>query len=104
MSGLQFGKPEPRAKVRARAKRLRAKDDRAVYQAVTARDCGLCRCCGRAGTDRHHLVFRSQGGATSISNVLLLCHEPCHLAVHARRLRIEGTDANTRLRFVWEER
>ena len=72
---------------------------RAVYAAVTARD-GCCRCCGRSsGLHRHHIVFRSQGGATTEQNVVLVCLV-CHAAIHARRLRIVGTDANGPLRFI----
>ena len=83
-------------------KRRDAAKHRAVYAAVTARD-GCCRCCGRTwGLHRHHIVFRSQGGETTTANVVLIC-EVEHEAIHARRLRVVGTDANQPIRFVWED-
>ena len=99
-TGLLHPKPEPRARVKARAKRRQSKADAAVYAAVDARDGGRCRVCMQPGTERHHIVFRSRGGATSEANVLLLDAD-CHRAVHARRLVIHGRDANARLRFEW---
>ena len=99
-TGLLYPKPEPRARVKARAKRATAKADAGVYAAVTARDGGRCRVCMQPGTERHHIVYRSQGGETSTANVLVL-DAACHQAVHARRLVIHGRDANARLRFEW---
>ena len=91
-------KPETRVTADMRTKRQAANAHRDVYTAVTMRD-GGCRCCGRAwGLHRHHLVFRSQGGATTTANVLLLC-DSCHHAVHKHRLTICGNDANGSLIF-----
>ena len=92
---MSFPKPTRRPP----KKRRDAAKHRAVYAAVTARDL-CCRCCGRTwGLHRHHLVFRSQGGPTTAENVLLVC-AACHDAIHARRLRVIGTDANQPIRFT----
>lgn len=103
-SALPHAKPRPRAAEKAAAKRRQAKADRAVYAAVTARDLGCCRACGVLETPmrpahRHHIRYRSRGGETSTENVCLLC-AACHSAIHAKRLRIVGTDANQPLQFI----
>jgi len=91
--------PIPKPKRRPSKRHRDAARRRAVYAAVTARD-GCCRCCGRGyGLHRHHIIFRSQGGATTTGNVVLVC-VACHAAIHARRLRIVGTDANGPLQFI----
>jgi len=88
-------------------KAKRAAEDRAqqdCYRAVDRRDQGRCRVCGRACSptaiamvdraERHHLVYRSQGGAHESRNVITLCLA-CHRAVHDCRVRVEG-DADHR--------
>lgn len=58
-------------------------EERAAYEAVTARDEGRCVRCGRAGVvQRDHRQLRSQGGLTVPSNLGLLC-PPCHEWKHA---------------------
>ena len=97
-------KPEPRAKTKARAKREQTKADALVYQSVTERDKGVCRCCRSASNiERHHLIPRSLQGPTTTRNVLLLCRE-CHRAWHDRRLFIDGDDANKGMFFQWRSR
>src|SRR5690554_3135560 len=48
---------------------------------VYERDKGLCRECGREGTEVHHVRFRSQGGRGLYTNGLLLCRM-CHIKMH----------------------
>lgn len=82
-----------------------AKDEmgswRKVCAAVDARDKKQCRCCGRSHVHpdrvgvlhrahRHHIVYRSAGGADAVENVVTLC-AACHNGEHKHRLRIEGT-------------
>jgi hypothetical protein len=61
-----------------------------VRTALIARD-GGCRFpgCGApvAWCDAHHIVLRSEGGAASVDNLLLLCRR-CHRRVHRHRWRI----------------
>jgi 5-methylcytosine-specific restriction endonuclease McrA len=67
--------------------------ERAVYhtateRARTAEGYLQCEGCGRSLLDgqeqRHHIQFRSQGGATDAANLLVLCL-PCHTAAHGVR-------------------
>lgn len=70
-----------------------------VCAAVDARDKGRCRCCGKRAplngvgvlerAHRHHIVYRSAGGADSASNLVLLCPR-CHFDEHAHRMKVEG--------------
>lgn len=77
-------KPEPHARVKARRQRQTSKADRLVYAAVDARDGQCCTKCGiycGGSIHRHHKVFRSQGGATTLENVISLCqrhHREAH--------------------------
>lgn len=76
---------------RARRSRQKQAAYASVRQVVIARDGHACRACGRHhGTEVHHLTFRSQGGADSIENCLLLC-AICHAAVHDRKLTLHAT-------------
>jgi 5-methylcytosine-specific restriction endonuclease McrA len=68
-------------------------EDRAAYRTVTERARtaeGYLQCegCGRSLLDgqeqRHHIQFRSQGGATDVANLLVLC-VPCHSGAHGVR-------------------
>ena len=52
---------------------------RALKAHVWARARGRCEACGLAGSEAHHVVKRSQGGADTADNVIWLC------AVHHRR-------------------
>lgn len=80
---------------------------KAVCKVVDARDKRICRACGKrsnidaigltARGHRHHLVYRSAGGADVSSNVVTL-DARCHADEHAHRLRIEG-DADVGLEF-----
>jgi 5-methylcytosine-specific restriction endonuclease McrA len=73
--------------------------ERLVHQAVDARDHHTCRLCGRycsplaigllERSHRHHLEYRSKGGATDTSNLLTLCAS-CHNDVHAGKVRLSG--------------
>ena len=85
-----IAKPEPRKRVKARLQRLQAKADRLIYAAVDARDgqcCRVCRIyCGRS-IHRHHVVYRSQGGPTTVENLLSVC-EKCHRGIHEKRIEV----------------
>jgi len=85
----QSAQPKPdHAKVKARLKRLQARQDRKVYEAVDLRDGLRCRVCGifcGQSIHRHHVVYRSQGGKTELSNLISLCVKH-HQAIHARQM------------------
>ena len=91
-------KPEPRARTKARLKRL-AKQHRAdVMRGVDLRDGIICRVCGITTSpydlprqpNRHHIRYRSHGGEDSLQNIILLC-ALCHDRVHRSGvLRISG--------------
>lgn len=89
-----------------------ARQIRACYQQVDARDGHICRVCGartspQGGlehrTIHHHLVFRSQisvaRGRHSTANVITIC-PACHDAIHVHgTLRLTG-DADLRDRLT----
>jgi 5-methylcytosine-specific restriction endonuclease McrA len=83
-------KPEPHARVKARRRRQQAAADRAVYRAVDARDGKVCQCCfiycGNS-IHRHHVIYRSLGGATCLENLLSVCQK-CHKAIHDKRIPV----------------
>ncbi len=69
-------------------------DDRQTYRAVTERARTpegylVCEGCGRSLVDgkeqRHHCIHRSQGGETTLDNILVLCLQ-CHRAKHGEQL------------------
>lgn len=81
-----------KARARAEKARTRSAGYRQVCAAVDMRDGGTCRCCGAwAGEARHHhhIVFRSQRGADTLDNILVLCAR-CHESVHRHTLTITG--------------
>ncbi len=97
-------KRRPSKRHRERAKR------RVVNPLVDARDGLVCRCCGIGcavmldpthprSWHRHHIQYRSACGAESTANKLGLCGR-CHRAIHDKKLRIVGTDANGPLQFI----
>jgi HNH endonuclease len=52
------------------------------------RDRWHCRCCNATGAlTPHHIVFKSQGGDDSLSNLITLCLA-CHSDIHEGRLGI----------------
>lgn len=84
----------------ARARKAAAEAEwRAVCLKVDARDHRQCRCCDKrsdpeatgllAKGHRHHLTYRSAGGADTTDNLVTLC-ATCHSDEHRNRLRIEG--------------
>lgn len=98
-------KPEPRATAKARHQRQRATAHRAVYAAVTARDGSVCRVCQARDSllmHRHHIVYRSKGGATTSANVALVCGA-CHADIHAGRIHLAG-DADGPLAITRRQR
>ncbi len=50
---------------------------------------GMCYCCGRAGTDTHHIVSRNHKRQRwSIDNLVFLCRN-CHLKAHSENLTFD---------------
>jgi hypothetical protein len=95
---------------RAEQKAARKAEDAAKWagccKAVDARDQGRCRVCGRRCSptaigelekaERHHLIFRSQGGVDESWNVVTICKSKCHGDIHTRgTLKLSG-DADAR--------
>lgn len=79
-------------------RRLQAKADKAVYQAVAERDGYRCRACGDyEGIDihRHHLIGRSSTTTATVACLCSTCHALLHVRVGGKRLRIYG-DADQR--------
>ena len=67
------------------------KQDRELFrktkrQAIE-RDKGCCVLCGKYGCDVHHIVFRSQGGKSTLDNLVCLCRD-CHNAAHGENARM----------------
>ena len=86
--GLRFPKPVAKITEARQKERDRHREWTAAKKAVTARDKGLCRCCGKPGVHVHHLIYRSHGGTKSIDNLVLLC-VACHQDIHAKLIRVE---------------
>ena len=94
-------KPASRALAKLQRRADEAKALKACYRKVDARDGSHCRICGRfcypqaigllSRAERHHMVYRSQGGAHSTANVLTVCKAICHPAIHtAGTLKVSG--------------
>jgi hypothetical protein len=107
---IGFPKPRPRILDKRDTRLERERQQREVYALVAARDGRRCRCCGRSGSyeagagekalHRHHIQYRSKGGADTTANIVTLC-ALCHALEHvARQLHIIGTNADSpRLSF-----
>lgn len=75
-------------RLKASLKRLERHQHRAVYLAVHARDGRVCRVCGiycGQSIHLHHVIYRSQGGPTTVENLLSVCQK-CHAGIHARTI------------------
>lgn len=55
-----------------------------VRMAVRERD-KACRWCGAAGTQTHHVAYRSEGGPDVETNLVLLCNG-CHARAHSSKV------------------
>lgn len=89
--GLRFAKPAAAVLNRRALVLERERNLREMCRIVRKRDGGLCRACSKpgrrvAGSQVHHLVFRSQGGKHDARNGVLLC-KTCHQDIHAKVLR-----------------
>lgn len=75
-----------------RSKRLASRRQR---MALSARDvgCQFPGCLARRGCEAHHIRPWSQGGATDLDNLILLCRSH-HIAVHEHGLRIVRTTSS----------
>ena|SRR4026207_1209454 len=96
MTGLKFGKPEPRIVAKKLRQKHDAKDERECRAFVKMRDKGKCRIpgCKEYGAELHHIVPRSQSKKRRwlSGNCLLLCTDH-HRLRHAGVIQITG-DAN----------
>jgi len=84
------------ARRRAARKRQTQAAARKVYEAVDARDQGVCRACGQyAGPSvhRHHLRGRQETTVQTVCHLCPACHAQIHVRVGGKRLRVWG-DAN----------
>ena len=61
--------------------------------------CEVPGCASRTNLHLHHLQRRSQGGADSLENLVVLCSAHHLRHAHGGRMRVEGDDPATR---VWE--
>jgi hypothetical protein len=98
LSGLLFPKRTCRALDKRDRQRERDTAWRKVVAAVKTRDGGRCRNCGAVGTDPHHIVPKSLGGASTTANVVWL-DRSCHDLCQQHYLRIIGDNADKRLVF-----
>ena len=92
-----FIRPSKRTAAKNRAKRL---NYMSVCREVDIRDAFRCRVCLRfcrdTGAHHHHIVFRSQGGEDTASNLIVVCAW-CHDAIHQQRIRVTGTATDLRI-------
>ena len=78
------------ARLRASRKRQQQRADRSVYAAVDARDGLCCQVCGLycgQSIHRHHKVYRSLGGETTLENLVSVC-QSCHRAIHDKQVTV----------------
>lgn len=92
-------------KKRARIK-LPPDQYKVLTRKVMSRDGFKCRCCGsRNNLTAHHITFRSQGGDDVEYNLITLCSQNCHEAIHSRHLVIlplaEGQDIEAGKGVKW---
>lgn len=76
-------KPRPHMLTQQDKEREKHRNWSEVSAVVRKRDGGKCRCCGKPGTDPHHIVYRSHGGKDVESNLAWSCRA-CHKAIHAK--------------------
>ena len=96
-------KPKPRIVVKRERRATLAQAMQAVRAAVWRRDQGRCRACARRAHQLYRVQFRSQNGRWTTANCIALCRA-CHQDVHARILRIMGSNADDRAGLVFERR
>ena len=74
-------------------KRYNSPQWKEIARQVRIRDNMTCQMCGRKvwGSDSHvhHIVPLSQGGTTTLDNLILLCSD-CHSKVHNRYLNVRN--------------
>lgn len=93
MTGLKFGKPEPRAVTKKRREKLEDRNERACREIVRRRDNGRCRIpnCNGRDVEMHHIIYRSKSSRRRWlpGNNCLLCREH-HQLRHAGVIMITG--------------
>lgn len=93
--------PMPYDEILALGRSRRLVNDR-QFRALLLRHDGHCAhpgCRNRARLDAHHVLAWLRGGATDLSNLVLLC-EPHHLALHEGEFSMAPTSRRGRFRFV----
>lgn len=87
---LQEKMGEKRAKKKAAAKQAKRRTrpptryiPMDIRKAVYERD-ECCRWCGAQGQEVHHVIYRSQGGPDTLTNLVLLCNR-CHMRAHSSK-------------------
>jgi hypothetical protein len=114
----EIAKPEPRARVKRRKRRLLSEHVREVREYVFLREGHVCRICGvRPAQSMHEIRPRSLGGKVSRENSIAVCgdgvqgcHGYCqrheiHVAGNAESLLVTSVATDAARRWVgWEER
>lgn len=95
-SALKFSKGVPRVVTRKKKVRDEKLTEQQAKNQVWKRAAGQCEHCGRhvkrGASDSldaghcHHKTYRSHGGTWDVNNLEVLCG-PCHMGVHAKRIR-----------------
>lgn len=73
--------PKPNFRRRKPKKKKRGAFDKEARQQIIDRDKGLCRCCGKQGSEIHHVKFKSSSGRGVFTNGMLVC-QSCHIEIH----------------------
>lgn len=95
-SALKFSKGTLRIVARKAKVRAEKRTEQHAKTAAWKRANGRCERCGRhvkrGASDSldaghcHHKTYRSHGGTWDVNNLEVLCG-PCHMGVHAKRIR-----------------
>jgi 5-methylcytosine-specific restriction endonuclease McrA len=104
-SAFAHPKGQPRVLHKRALKLERERQLREAKRFVRQRDGGKCKCCGKAGAEVHHLLYRSLGGDHDPNNLALLCQR-CHEDIHAHliEVRFGGRNRARTVRFARKER
>ncbi len=78
-----------------------------LWYYVYERDSGLCQICGAAGTEVHHVKYKSRMGKNKANNLILLCqkhhnynHDTESIDEEYLLNRIKKNERKMRLRLV----
>src|SRR5687768_16344046 len=80
------GKPGKSFCTKECARKARGSEFRKNRVRCLIRDSKKCRNCASAeNLQVHHIQFLSQGGDNSLSYLITLCADPCHLSQHGKK-------------------